>query len=525
MKNIKAYSLYTTLLLAVVLGSACKEKNPTENDLPDEGIVSIDLSQRYQDMEGFGASDAWSAQYVGNWPDEKRNQIADLLFSRDMDELENPRGIGLNTWRFNIGAGSKPQVGQSNISDQWRRTEGFLQDDGSFDWEQQSGQRWFLQAAKERGVENFIAFVNSPPVQLTKNGKANTSNPGISNIDERKHDEFSYFLVEVLKHFELEGEVHFDLISPVNEPQWDWDGGQEGCPYTNSEISELAKSLSAKLQESGLSTLIELPEAGDIKFLYSNATNKSSTDNQLEEFYGSGSNSLSELPNLASYIAGHSYWSTDKSDLIPQREALWEKIESLSAVEGFAMTEYCILNYEEMQGNGRDLGISPALYIARVIHYDLTVANASSWQWWLAISPYDYKDGLIYIDKTENDGKLYTSKMLYGLGNYSRFIEKGMHRVHTSQLFGKTNTSDYTYSRVMTSAFASEANDKIIVVMVNYNNWEYTSSLDIGDEWKDGSIHVYRTSATEELKHVGQQKVSDGIEIAPLSISTFVITK
>ena len=74
-----------------------------------------------------------------------------------------------------------------------------------------------------------------------------------------------------------------------------------------------------------------------------------------------------------------------------------EKVESLPSVDGFAMTEFCIMDYEEMQGNGRDLGISPALYMARVIHYDMTVANASSWQWWLAISPYDYKDGLIYI--------------------------------------------------------------------------------------------------------------------------------
>ena len=38
---------------------------------------------------------------------------------------------------------------------------------------------------------------------------------------------------------------------------------------------------------------------------------------------------------------------------------------------------------------------SQALYMARVIHYDLTLAHASSWQWWLAISPYDYKDGLV----------------------------------------------------------------------------------------------------------------------------------
>jgi len=35
---------------------------------------------------------------------------------------------------------------------------------------------------------------------------------------------------------------------------------------------------------------------------------------------------------------------------------------------------------------------------ARVMHYDLTVANLSACQWWTAVSPEDYKDGLIYTD-------------------------------------------------------------------------------------------------------------------------------
>jgi hypothetical protein len=315
------------------------------------------------------------------------------------------------------------------------------------------------------------------------------------------------------------------LISSLNEPQWDWNGGQEGCPYVNSEISNLTKSVSAKLVDAELSTKIELTEAGDIIYLYDDNTNKKSKDNQIEELYSTGDNTLTHLPNISKNVAGHSYWSTDKSELIPQREALWNKIESNPTLSGYSMTEFCIMNYEEIQGTGRDLGISPALYLARVIHYDLTVANASSWQWWLAVSPYDYKDGLIYIDKSETDGQIFTSKMLFALGNYSRFITKGMNRVNTSQLFDKSNDDDYTYSRVMTSAYASEANDKIVVVLVNYNNWEYTTAFDLGDEWKEKSMEVYRTSDTEELKFIGMQNVSNDIVIAPLSITTYVITK
>ncbi len=59
------------------------------------------------------------------------------------------------------------------------------------------------------------------------------------------------------------------------------------------------------------------------------------------------------------------------------------------------MSEYCILG---SYGPGRDLGIDPALYVARTIHFDLTRANAAAWQWWTAVSTEDYKDGLIYTD-------------------------------------------------------------------------------------------------------------------------------
>jgi hypothetical protein len=91
------------------------------------------------------------------------------------------------------------------------------------------------------------------------------------------------------------------------------------------------------------------------------------------------------------------------------------------------MSEYCILgdNEGEIKGEGKDLGIDPALYMAKVIHNDLVNANASAWHWWIAISPYNYKDGLVYIDKNKTDGDFKSSKMLWALGNYSRFIRPG----------------------------------------------------------------------------------------------------
>ena len=94
-----------------------------------------------QKMLGFGASDCWSIQFVGQWPLAKREAIADLLFESGLDPSNDPMGIGLSVWRFNIGAGSSRQ---GYIIRPWRRADTFFNDDFSgYDWTRLPGQRWF----------------------------------------------------------------------------------------------------------------------------------------------------------------------------------------------------------------------------------------------------------------------------------------------------------------------------------------------------------------------------------------------
>jgi len=96
-----------------------------------------DPETSFQLIDGFGASDAWRAQFVGkNWPLEKREQIADLLFSQEFDCDGNPKGIGLSLWRFYLSAGTAEQGADSEIGSRenpWRRGECFLNADGSYD--------------------------------------------------------------------------------------------------------------------------------------------------------------------------------------------------------------------------------------------------------------------------------------------------------------------------------------------------------------------------------------------------------
>ncbi|MBC7418158.1 MAG: xylanase, partial [Pedobacter sp.] len=272
--------------------------------------IIVNANQTYQTIDNFGASDAWSFQFLGNWPEAKKEAIADLLFSTDTTSAGQPKGIGLSLWRYNLGAGSAQQGNQSGIKDEWRRAESFLDANGNYNFDKQASQTWFLKAAKSRGVDKFLGFFNSPPIPFTKNGKAFSSD-GFSNISEKSYPAFSHYIAESLKGIMQKTGILFDYVSPVNEPQWDWkDGGQEGNPYTNSEIYALVKSLNDTLSAQKLSTKISVTEAGQLDYLIG-AKDKPSRGSQIDAFFNPKSPTfIGNLSNVKSVVDGHSYFTT-----------------------------------------------------------------------------------------------------------------------------------------------------------------------------------------------------------------------
>ena len=145
--------------------------------------VHINVRNTYQTIQDFGASDCWTAEFVGKYfSTAEKEKAAKWLFSQHFDNNGNPEGIGLSCWRVNLGAGSAEQGTDSNIADETRRASCLQKSDGSFDWTRCDGQQWFMRQAKNYGVEHFLLFSNSAPVHMTKNGKANADNQYISQV-------------------------------------------------------------------------------------------------------------------------------------------------------------------------------------------------------------------------------------------------------------------------------------------------------------------------------------------------------
>lgn len=534
-------NILTIALGLVFITGSCGSKVNTPSPPVYSGIrtMKVRTNRELQSIDGFGASDAWRCQMVGKyWPEEKKNAIADMLFSKEFDAQGNPKGIGLSIWRFYLGAGSMEQGTGSDIFDEWRRAECFLSPDGTYNWQKQEGQRWFLQAARKRGVEKHLTFTLSAPVQMTLNGKAFSPQKEKINIKDGMMPKYADFLVDCIDNLQKNEGITFDYLSPINEPQWDWlvkDNGkasQEGTPATNQELYELTSLLSGKLGSRGLFTQIALGEAGSINYLYENVNNET-RDNQIEDFWNPASKlCIASLPNIEKVITGHSYFSVwPVADQVEHRQKLDAKIKQFPGLK-YWQTEYCILEQpggSELPGGGggkRDLGMQTAIFVARIIHNDLVVANVSSWQWWTALTRADYKDGLIYLDDgvstggqsagyCKKDGYARSSKLMWAFGNYSLFVRPGMKRIQVEDQNPIPASTD-----VMISAYKDPATKKLAIVAINAGDTERTYKLDIDDNIKDNKLIPYITSETSDLAK-GVEVNPDKMIIPSKSVVTF----
>ncbi|GGM75006.1 xylanase [Dyadobacter beijingensis] len=501
---------------------------------PRELVIKINTKNKVQKIDNFGAAGAWFTEgIVQNWPAQNREQMAEWLFSKDFDINGNPKGIGLSAWRFNIGGGTAEQGDSSGITDFRKRVECFLRPDGTYDWSKQAGYVWFTKKAKEYGVENLIAFSNTPPVQFTKNGRGyKTDKDYISNLKPQHYGDYARFLATVLKHFDDEG-LHFDYISPINEPQWDWyhapgqGAKQEGSPWRNDEIAHVARSLDSALTATGSTSKVLLTEAAQLDFLY---TGKGNATQQTQAFFDPKSRlALTGLRNLPALIGGHSYF-TDKGD--SARIAIRRHAADTTARYGvtFWQTEYSMLADGYREGKtGRIPAIDCALFLSKVIHDDLVHGNAAAWQLWNSWEPgnpdFDTRYYLIALAPSSReyvDGSITATKNLWALGHYSRFIRPGMHRLNVER---GDKLSDVEIAQdLMVSAYTNEK--RIVLVAVNYGNEERVLRPEVnGFKVKGADVYLTTGEKGVDMRRSKVKGLKEGVKIPGRGLVTVVLEK
>ena len=482
-----------TLLIPLVLLSiltACgtveentqKEKEPETDEVIDTAMITLNTAETYQTIESFGASGAWWSQDIGGWIEEetaelsKREYIAELLF----DPLE---GIGLTSYRYNLGAGSTLQ-NSPRIEDPWRRAENFEEGPEVYDWSKDENARWMLKTAVDYGIDDIYLFVNSPLTRLTKNGSAygDQLEEKRSNLAPENYQAFANYVYDVTEHF-LKEDIPVTHVSPINEPQWDWTGGQEGTYYDPAEVVALLEVfIEEKQKRPELKQIaLSMPELGEWA-------------NTSKEYF----EAIIENDTLMNYFDTwevHSYWTTyvEKMNF---KEWLEEKEIDVTLK---------ISEWTEMI-NGRDYTMDSALNLANEIHDDLTILDVVAWQYWIAVSSYDYRDGLIYVNLGSKE--IIPTKRLWGMGNFSKFIRPGYTRVSA--------ISDDKEVNVVSFLGKNEANEEeLITVLINNSFQEKEIDLQgVGF----GEIISYTTDGESDLEE--QSITSQELTIPRQSIVT-----
>ena len=507
-------STLSVLAAGLALGSAAPRRAETI-------VVTIHPERQFQTIHSFAASDAWSVQFLGShWPAAQRSRAADLLFSTKDRPDGSPEGIGLSAYRFEIGAGSARPGDSSRITDRWRRATGFMRADGSYDWTQQAGQRAFMREAKARGVQTFIGFVNSPPVALTRNGRANSSGGDSANLAPARYGDYARFLKDVVVELQRRDGIRLDYVSPFNEPQWDWTSGQEGSPWRVSEMAAMTRTLSAELSRARVPAQISIGESGRMNYVYESG-DKPTRGRQLQAWFRKGSpDYVGDVPNLVHAIATHSYHSTNPRDTLRAvRTALHDSLVAVDPTLQLWQSEYCVLETTPLiRGRGRDSTIDAALYIAGIIHSDLVYAHASTWHWWIAVTPYDYKDGLLYMDRDTLTGTVRDSKMLWALGHYSRFVRPGMRRIGVDVAGAG---ADSVNAELFVSAYRDPASKKVVTVLVNRSTEDRSVQLNASAMRPS---RVYRTTNEPgvNLKQSGTLQPGRPLAMPARSMATLV---
>lgn len=506
----------------------------------------INTSQKYQTIEGFGASGAWWAQDLGRWSEDKIDVITELLYGET--------GAGLDIYRYNLGGGSD---GDTHIAD-WRRSaEDFLDensdinDASTYDWTADAAAQKVLASAKRANNDLKVTlFSNSAPTVITKNGFGYCSNGVSSNLDESNYQAFANYVVNCAEHFISEG-YNVTCVSPVNEPEWDWaadsygNAGQEGARFEYEPLRNFYNNyMIPTLQNSSLNGKVELSVWECAQLNHS-----SHWDNYLPYMFSSetpflwGTNYGDYNSNIRSYcntLDTHSYWASTSDR---QQASSDISGSDYSAIQKVKCTEYCQMTNDQntnvlgrIQAEGGTtygMTIDYALALADIMYQDLTILNAVEWDWWVACADGVYPDGLIYVSY-DNPDDIQVSKRLWAMGNYARFIEEGAVRVEvtTGSNFGKNLTTNETFSWEIYGLSGVDKNNYIeqtayqnpdgSIVVVYINNSDTDEFTSFGTAYS--TVETYVTDANRDLeKYQSGNAQNKVIHIPAKSITTVVL--
>lgn len=475
----------------------------------DKVFMSFDLIGCEQEITGWGTSAAWWAQIAGD--NDNADEYAKLLYSEE--------GLGLNIYRYNVGAGEKDNPNTRLPGNEWRATESFLvynEETGEYeyDWTKDAAAQRMLDLSLSYGcIDTVVLFANSPHYSMTESGSAAGSyNDSTCNLKEGCADDFAEYMCDIAEYFIGKG-VPVKYISPINEPQWSWGGGwvgQEGCHYELEDIIEVAEAFAAEIKERNLDVKLSLVESGTVS---------DDTMNYIDALYEN--DSIREVLGTYAY---HSYWTNDWL----YKRAYGKYIEENYPDVELEMSEWCELPNEHKMDD-----IEAALIMARTISEDVALTGVNSWSSWVGVNGGLY-DADSMIGANDDCSEYIIGKRYYAMAHFSKFIPAGSHMIDfnisvadiTAEkawwkdvVDGKEYDHYIIDNNMNVSAYKTPDGDYVAVIVNDGIEKKFTYCM-LGYD-----MSVYTTDATRNLELTDEGSGIETITVPENSIVTVVFEK
>lgn len=500
-------SLLSPLQQAAYAETESQALNVTASALPTK-LIKLDPSYQQAPFQGWGTALVWFGNITGGWPDAKKNELADALYSE--------QGLNFNIARYNIGGEDAPETAPymrkgGAVPGYWNRpadvapgTENWWDpaNPDHWDWDKDINQQWWVLAARARGADRLEAFSNSAPYFMTKSGYVSGNDIATqNNLKDDQYDNFATYLAEVVRYFDEELDVKFNTLSPVNEPNTDYwasHGRQEGSHWDPSAQAKMLVAAGQALKDRNLDTVVSGMD-----------------ESQLDTFVTNWDSYNAETRAAISQLNTHTYGGTKRTavrDIAKgSGKPLWMSEVDLGGGVGVGQ------NFED---------IRPGLALAKQITTDIRQLEPRAWVLWQAIedgvnmnAAHENSNwGLIHVDfAPENPATVEVNynKKYYTMGNYSKFIRPGYHIINS-------DNSD-------TLAAIDPNSDTAVVVYRNESSTALQLDIDLNGfaQIADNATATPTvTSAEDHLTAGSSIAVENGRLVAavkPQSITTFVI--
>ncbi|KAH8883680.1 glycoside hydrolase [Thozetella sp. PMI_491] len=363
--------------------------------------LHLNLTQRYQTIDGFGFSEAFQRAYnIYNLAEPKRSRLVDLLFN-------STTGAGFTILRNGIGSSPNSSYDWMNTIEPTSPGSPNATPTYLFDGKD-AGQLWIAQQAVKYGVKTFYADAWSAPGFMKTNGQDSGGGSlcGVTGTNCSTGDWRQAYASYLLKYIEFYQEhgVNITHLGFLNEP--DFSTAYASMLSNGRQSADFIKILHPTLQKAGLSSVrIACCDATGWK-------NQSIMTTALKE---------AGVEDLLGIVTSHAYTSGIDGPQ-PTTLKVWQ-------------TEYADLGSAWSTGwftPGTNGTKGDGYTWAGHLHTALAAGNVSAYLWWVATQDKatnnNNNEKLILVD----GGDYFIAKRFWAFAQYSRAVRPGAVRVGIS---------------------------------------------------------------------------------------------